>query len=113
MKLIYVAGPYTAATHIEVERNVLNAKEAAIELLRRGWAVICPHTMTHTCEIGTGLEPEVFYNSDFEILRRCDAIYMLPSWNYSSGSVAELEQAKRDGLKVFYSLKEACAEVGK
>ena len=108
MNLIYVAGPYSADTYIGIERNVLNAKEATIELLRHGWAVICPHTMTHTCQNGTGLEPEVFYASDLEMLRRCDAILLLKGWQDSKGSVEEMALARELGLSVFATLKAAC-----
>lgn len=101
-RVIYVAGPYTAPTHIGVERNVLAAKAAAIELLKRGWAVLCPHTMTHTCEIGTGLEPEAFYESDLALLRRCDAIFFLRGWEDSQGTVREAYEAAELGLAAYY-----------
>lgn len=37
-----------------------------------------------------------------EILSRCDAIYMLRGYKYSKGSKAELREAKRLGLEIYY-----------
>jgi hypothetical protein len=101
MKLIYVAGPYSAPTPEGIAANVKAAAEAGQELMRRGWAVICPHSMTHNWDIGTGLEYSHFIAADLELLRRCDAIYLLPDWTESNGALGEAALADELGLQLF------------
>ena len=104
MKIIYVAGPYTADTPEGVAANVAAAAAVGQELLRRGWAVICPHSMTHNWDIGTGLAPEVFYETDLALLAKCDAICMVGDWTHSKGSLVENEKAREWGLAVYDGL---------
>lgn len=39
---------------------------------------------------------------DFEMVRRCDCIYMLPGWRASLGAQLERDVAIKDGILVFY-----------
>lgn len=105
--IIYVAGPYTADTQEGIDRNVQAAREAGIEILRRGHVPLCPHTMTHNWDHGTGLEYEQFIQADLRLLARCDAILMLPGWHKSSGALGELELATRIGIPVLEDIPEA------
>ncbi len=90
--VIYVAGPYRAPTWGGVKKNVADAMDVAAELLEAGYTVICPHSMTHGFEM-YGLANDVFLESDLELVRRCDALVMLPGWQSSRGSRAEHELA--------------------
>jgi nucleoside 2-deoxyribosyltransferase len=91
--VIYLAGPYRADTWGKVMTNVAQAMDVAAELLRAGFTVICPHSMTHSFEMYK-LEDDVFLDSDLRLLERCDAVIMLPNWRASSGSRAEYQHAK-------------------
>lgn len=42
MKVVYVVGPYRAATQEEVSRSVERAREAGQELLRAGLCAVVP-----------------------------------------------------------------------
>lgn len=42
-----------------------------------------------------------WYDFDFEILRRCDLLVMLPRWQESSGARLERCMAERDGIPVY------------
>lgn len=99
--VIYVAGPYSGASAKEISENVRAAELVGQEILRRGHAVICPHSMTHDWDIGTGINYETFIATDLTILGRCDAICMVEGWERSKGSVGELHEAQRLGLRVF------------
>jgi hypothetical protein len=103
MKVIYVAGPYSGASAKDISENVALAAEVGQEIMRRGHAVVCPHTMTHDWDIRTGLEYQDFLDMDLELLRRCDAICMVPGWETSHGSLGELELAKNLGKEIFES----------
>lgn len=99
MQIIYVAGKYRAETKEGVEANIQKARETAIKLWQLGWAVICPHL--NTAHFDGEAPDSVWLEGDKEILRRCDAIYMLDNWRESEGARAELELAISIGLDVF------------
>jgi len=100
VKLIFVSGPYRADTTEGVINNIAKARKAAIKLWREGWAVFCPHSNTALFD---GLaDDSVWLKGDLEILKRCDAIYMLKAWSNSTGSKVELKLAEELGLEVIY-----------
>ena len=101
MRLLYVSGPFSAADPLHgIERNILAASEAAIEGWRQGWAVICPHKNTSGYQHAADIPYETWIEGDLEILRRCDAICMLPGWEQSNGARIELALAYDLGLGV-------------
>ena len=103
MKIIYVSGPYRADTENEVFENIIRARSAPYKLWHEGWAVICPHT--NTMFMGSMLSGEdsiMFIEGDLEIVKRCDAIYMLKGWEKSEGAEMELDVASERGLDVYY-----------
>lgn len=100
MKVIYVSGRYRGKSETEVFENIVKARGVAVKLWRDGWAVICPHT--NSLFMGTRLGDKAFIEGDLEIVKRCDAIYMLRGWEQSRGAKRELEIAIETGLKVYY-----------
>jgi hypothetical protein len=100
MKVIYVAGAYRNSTEWGLIKNIRKAEAVAIKLWQQGWAVICPHK--NTAFFG-GLCPDITWlNGDLEIIRRCDAVYMLKGFKSSVGAVQEWELAKSLGLEIIY-----------
>ena len=105
MKVIYVAGKYRSTTEWGLVQNIRQAESAALELWRQGWAVICPHK--NTAHFG-GLmkdaedDHQLWLRGDLEILKRCDAIFMLANWVNSKGAQLELEEARKRGLEIYY-----------
>jgi hypothetical protein len=99
--VIYIAGPYRAATQEDIDANVQRAAAVGQELLRRGHVVVCPHTMTHNWDQGTGIADETFLETDLVLLSRCDAICMVEGWHHSAGARDELRAAHARGLLVF------------
>ena len=104
--VIYIAGPYRAPSAKQISENVRAAEAVGQELLRRGHVVICPHSMTHDWDIGTGIADRVFLETDLVLLERCDAICMVGEWPKSEGAMAENMHAISRGLQVFYSVDE-------
>lgn len=101
MKLIYVAGKYRGKTINETYENIQVARQASTELWQKGYAVLCPHTNTSFMD---GLVPDdTFLQGTMEILRRCDAIYLLPNWKQSEGARAEFALADELGLEVIFA----------
>ncbi len=100
MKVIFVSGAYRAENQLGVERNIRYAESAAIDLWKQGWAVYCPHK--NTAHFDGILPDEVWLEANLEILKRCDAIYMLKGWQKSTGAIAEYQLADTLGLGVYY-----------
>ena len=100
MKVAYIAGPYRGKTESDVVANIRHAEKYAIKYWRLGYAVICPHLNT---QLFGGLAPdEVWLKGDLELLRRCDAIVMIPGWEESFGARAEEGVAQTLGLEIIY-----------
>lgn len=105
MKLIFVGGAYYAPTWSGIEDNIRKADAAAIKLVKEGWAVICPHKNSAHWEVYNTFLPlgnNTWYQIDIEILKRCDAIFLLKDWQESKGTVAEFNVAFQQGLAVYY-----------
>lgn len=101
MKLIFVSGKYRG----DISANIQTAKEASIKLWQQGYAVICPHMNTAHFD---GLCPdEVWLEGDLEIMKRCDAVYMLSNWRDSAGAVKEHELAQILGKEIIYEVTNA------
>jgi len=100
MKVIYVSGKYRGKSEAEVFDNIVHARKAALELWKKGFAVICPHT--NSMFMGSQMFDNAFIEGDLEIVGRCDAIYMLRGWEQSQGAKRELEVAIEKGLEIYY-----------
>ena len=73
------------------------------EWWKKGWAVICPHK--NSSNMGGSVYPgdeDVWLKGDIEIIKRCDAIYMLNTWKESVGAQHELKVAEDRGMEVYY-----------
>ena len=106
MKLIYVAGKYRGETANEIYWNINGAREVAEAILRLcpGWFPVTPHLNTAFMD---GLaDDEVFLEGDKELLKRCDAVYMMPYWEESEGATAEREFALKNNIPVYETLTE-------
>ena len=104
MKLIFVAGPYRAKTAWGIEQNVRRAEEIGLEVSRRGHMPVIPHANTRFFQ-GEGSD-EFWLLGTQLLLARCDAIIMIPGWQDSSGSIAEMELATSLGMHVYYDVSE-------
>ena len=100
MKIIYIAGAYRNSTEWGLVENIRHAEREAIKLWQENWVVICPHK--NTAHFG-GLCPDnTWLEGDLEILRRCDAVYMLRGFRSSLGAMAEHKLAIELGKEIIY-----------
>jgi uncharacterized protein DUF4406 len=102
VKLIYIAGPYRGPTAWRIESNIRRAEEIALEVHRMGAAALCVHPMTRyyqgECDDGHWLA------STLEMMKRCDALMVVPNWEHSSGTREEIRVAQTLGMPVFFHL---------
>ena len=103
-KLIYIAGPYRGATINETVHNIQRAREAAEAVAKAGHYFFCPHLNSALVD---GLMPDSFWlDMDLELLRRCDAIYMMHGWESSAGARKERVVAEGWGKEIILDLAE-------
>lgn len=105
-KLIYIAGPYRSSSEYGVLRNIQRAQEAAAEVWKLGLYALCPHA--NSAFFGGITSDEQFLDGGLEMLRRCDAVYLVPidavRYNRSKGTLAEVAEAERLDIPIFNSL---------
>lgn len=102
MRLIYVAGPFSAPTQFEVDANIRRAEELGLEVARLGASPVIPHANTRSLHLQV---PQVFMlEATLELMRRCDALVLVEGWQDSQGTRDEMCEAHFLGLPVFYTL---------
>jgi uncharacterized protein DUF4406 len=106
IKLIYVAGPFSAPTRAGVEENIARAAEAGVEVAKLGACPWVPHANTAHPAYET-VQPYQFWIDATELQRqKCDAILMIAGWQGSSGARKEHAAALVRGQPVLYSIAE-------
>lgn len=98
--VIYVAGKLAGANNFEIKKNVWEAEQLAMEVVRLGAVPLIPHANTGFTFFGVG-EEEFWYEATLELLRRCNAVILVPNWKESKGAVGEVEEARARGIPVF------------
>jgi len=116
---VYVSGGMRGIS----EFNFPAFEEATAQLRSRGYKVISPAEQ----DLGRGFDPSGLTGhedmaslgfdlreallSDLECVSECDAICLLPGWEFSKGASAELALAEALGLRVV-NLEDALVDVG-
>lgn len=96
--VVYVAGSFRGPNAWRVEQNVRRAEEVSLALVEAGAAPLCPHTMFR--HFDGALPDEVWLEVSSDLLRRCDAVFVVPDSESSEGTRAELLLAAELGLPV-------------
>jgi hypothetical protein len=101
-KLVFISGPYSGKKLPDVETNIDIARRAAIWCARNDINYFCPHMNSALFDYYI---PEVsvdfYYAMDKVFLTKCDAILLLPKWEYSTGASVEYNEALTLGLRTF------------
>ena len=104
MKVIYIAGPFRGSSSWDIHLNCVKAMTEALFVWHHGGVALCPHANTIFYQ---GAAPDnMWLIGDLELLRRCDAVYMIPGWSYSVGACGEYEEAQRVKMPVLLNRRE-------
>lgn len=101
--VVYIAGPYRGKSESDVFKHIINARKWAIIVWTGGGIAICPHLNTAFFGGVAGLPDQVWLDGDLEIIKRCDAVLVIPASESSVGTQAEIQHAERQGIPVFHS----------
>lgn len=104
MKLIYVAGAFRASTSWKIEVNTRKAEEYALKIWKLGVTAVCPHTNSRFFQ--DEVPDDLFLHGYLELMSRCDAVFVVPGYENSEGTKAEIELADKLSIPTFYSLEE-------
>lgn len=104
MKLIYIAGPYSAPDSWEREQNIRRAEAVSLAVMHTGAATICVHTMSRYW-FGQVSE-ELAIAADMELLHRSDAVVLVEGWGKSTGTLAEIAEAAKLGIPTYDSVQD-------
>jgi nucleoside 2-deoxyribosyltransferase len=100
MKLIYIAGPYHAATPEGIAANIRAAQAVAAQVAEiPGLYPVVPHEMNQGMQ--DAKPREWFLDGDTALLMRCDACVLQGDWRASMGTVAEWRTCLEEGIPVF------------
>lgn len=106
-KVVYIAGPITAATPEFEEKNVQRGYDYGLMVWRLGAVAHIPHLNTPgRLMIEAGITADDIYNGDLTILDRCDAMLRIPGWENSKGVKLESEFAQHHSIPIFDELIE-------
>ena len=102
MRVVYLAGAYRASTGYGVHRNIQRAEMLALEVWQLGAACLCPHK--NTAYFDGVMSDEVWLEGSLELMRRCDAVLVMPNSEDSAGTEAEIKEAMNRGISVFATI---------
>ncbi|MBL4833618.1 MAG: DUF4406 domain-containing protein [Pseudomonas sp.] len=107
MPVVYVAGPYRASNRAGVELNIQSARLTGLHCCLKGWSPLIPHANTGGLdEIAPAIPDQFWLDATLELMRRCDAVVLCPGYSLSNGTAAEVIDAQRLGMRVYWSVDE-------
>ena len=103
-KLLYIAGPYSG----DIPKNIENAEEVSIRLIREGYDVITPHKNTAGYEQyeNEKITYKTWIDLSLNILSRCDILFVMKNSEFSNGVQTEIAFAKEHKISIIYETNE-------
>lgn len=101
--IAYICSPYRAKTPLERQRNSEYAKALTRQALDAGFAPITPHLyITQVANDSIPEEREKGTAAGITLIKTCDIIIVGNQYGISEGMEAEINEAKKKGICVWY-----------
>ena len=104
---LYIAGAMSSSNPVEFLENLRNGQRLSTRALLAGHAVFSPfidfQLFFQTREEET-ITADMIKNSSMAWLRVSEAVLLVPGWQDSKGTQAELAEARKLGIPVYKSL---------
>jgi len=104
MKIVFVAGPYRGDCSEENKiNNIEIARKHIRNLIEANIPYYSPHLNINQELVKDGNDyTKLAFSINQTILEKCNVLAVLPGWKQSSGTIAEIEYAKRNSLPIVY-----------
>lgn len=113
--MIYIAGKFHSDSIQEILSNIRLAEEYGRKVLSLGLVPFVPHifgySLSRNSEFQSWDSYEWLKNLCLPVLKRCDAILLIPGWNDSRGSQIERQFAIDNKIRIFEELEDLRANV--
>ena len=109
MKKIYVAGKMSDKDPVTFLMNLNRGIEASKDLVLRGYAVFSPFIDFQyflALRNGECITGKMIKDVSIAWLEVSDAVLVLPDYENSKGTLAEIARAEELGIPIYYSLEE-------
>ena len=103
---VYVAGKYSDSNIINCLNNMHDGMKASVEVLKLGYACFCPWLDYQFQFFDKTLVVEDYYRYSIAWLEVSDCMLVLPNFENSKGTLAEIKRAEELNIPIFYSLEE-------
>ena|ERR1035437_10560980 len=104
MKRVYVAGAYSSDNVLGVLNNIREGIRVSTEILLAGYAPFCPwldHSFVLALREGENISVQNFYDYSTAWLEVSDMVVLVPGWENSHGTRAEIEIARTLNIPVY------------
>lgn len=99
---IYIAGPHRAVNYWLMEQNARMAEGYSLAVWQAGHVPVCPHTQIRNYH--DALPGDVLDRGMLTMLDGCHAVLVIPGWERSAGTRADIDHAERRGIPVEHAL---------
>ena len=109
MKRIYIAGAIRSTDPLQFLENIRRGMRLSAETIMAGYAVYSPFVDFNfflQLHPGERIPVEMIQAQSMAWLEVCDAVLVVPGWENSQGTAAEISVAHAEGIPVVYSLEE-------
>lgn len=105
---VYVAGAYSANNIIDCLKNIGRGEEYSARIFMLGFAPFCPwHDKDYVIKNwGEDFTVKMFYDYSIAWLDVSDVMFLVPGWENSKGTLAEIERAKELNIPIFDTIEE-------
>ncbi len=112
MKRVYVAGAYSADNVVDVLKNIGRGEWNAAQIFLMGFAPFCPwHDKDYVIKNwNQEFSVKMFYDYSITWLEVCDILFLVPGYENSKGTLAEIERAEKLGIPVVKDFKHLILE---
>ena len=101
MKRIYIAGKINDMA-VDYLKNVHLMMTEAHKLRKQGYAIFIPCLDLLSGIMFGDLDYEDYTENDMAWLEVCDELYVLPNWETSNGTKAEIKRAQELGIPITF-----------
>ena len=104
-KLVYIAGALNADACGYIQ-NLHRMIKWNNKIMSLGFATFCPGYDFLGGLIDGGWTYDNYFKNNQPILERCDAVFLVPDWEHSSGTRKEIKLAKKSKIPVFQDVRD-------